>query len=52
MQLTAVSSDLADCARKDVNLKYIPGQTVTRVIFQVLELKIKPYKLKFLWPDI
>jgi len=26
MQLTAVSSDLADCARKDVNPKYILGQ--------------------------
>jgi hypothetical protein len=45
MQLAALSSDLADCARKDVNPKYIPGQSVTRVIetFQVQDLKIKLY---------
>jgi hypothetical protein len=45
MQFTAVSSDLAECARKDVDPKYFPGQNLMRVnvTFQVLDLKIKPY---------
>jgi hypothetical protein len=45
MQVATVSSDLGDCARKGVNPKYNPGQTLACVngAFQVLDLKIKPY---------